>query len=368
MLQTVNVKFTIIGKKLTMAPRNRQNQLVREYILRNVEEHPSNICPLATKNFGLSRTAINRYMKRLIEEGLLTATGNTKARRYELKPTVKLTFEVTDITRLSDEDVIWRNKILPAVHDIPQNIVDICQYGFTEMFNNVIDHSLSDDAIICYEQNYCKVSMYIIDHGVGIFQKIQKDFDLSDPRSALLELSKGKLTSDEKQHTGWGIYFTSRMFSQFQIRSSDLFYIRRRKDEDDWLIEAGDIGKQLNGTYVHMEISTDAKWTTREIFDKYQGDDLRFRKTHVPIKLGKYPGEQLVSRSQAKRVLVRFDQFSEVLLDFQDVEDIGQPFADEIFRVFRNAHPESRIISIHTNPNIDKMIEFVIDSSGEKIT
>ena len=108
-----------------------------------------------------------------------------------------------------------------------------------------------------------------------------------------------------------------------------------------------------------MEISTDGQWTTRTVFDTYQDDNLRFRRTHVPISLGNYPGEQLVSRSQAKRILARFDQFSEVILDFTDVEDIGQPFADEIFRVFRNAHPDIQIIATRTNPKIDKMIEFV---------
>lgn len=351
-----------------MPRRSRQNPLVREFILRNVEEHPGNIGPLAARKFGLSRASINRYTKRLIEEELLTATGNTRARRYKLKNTVTLRFRLTNITRLSEEAVIWRHRILPEIRNIDQNIVDICQYGFTEMYNNVIDHSLSDNATICYEQNYCKVFMYIIDHGVGIFEKIQKDFDLSDPRSALLELSKGKLTSDERRHSGWGIYFTSRMFDLFQIRSGDLFYTRERKDEDDWLIETGDIGKYRNGTYVYMEISTNAQWTTREIFEKYQGDDLGFRKTHVPVKLGSYPGEQLVSRSQAKRVLARFDQFSEILLDFQGVDDIGQPFADEIFRVFYNEHPNIQVIAARTNSNVRQMIEFVTKPDQGKNT
>ena len=351
-----------------MAARSRQNPLVREFILRNVAEYPSNIGSLAVKEFGLSRAAINRYMRRLIEEGLLTATGNTKARRYELKSTVIVNFKVTDITRHTEEDVIWRFRILPEISNINQNIVDIFHYGFTEMFNNVIDHSLSDNALIGYEQNYCKVSMVIIDHGVGVFEKIQKDFNLADPRSALLELSKGKLTSDKKRHAGWGIYFTSRLFDRFQIRSGDLFYARERQKDDDWLIETGDIGTDVKGTQIYMEISTDAPWTTREIFDKYQGDDLGFRKTHVPVKLGNYPGEQLVSRSQAKRVLARFDQFSEVLLDFQGVEDIGQPFADEIFRVFPNAHPEIDLITARANSNVQKMIEFVIESARENNT
>ena len=95
------------------------------------------------------------------------------------------------------------------------------------------------------------------------------------------------------------------------------------------------------------------------MFEKYQGDDLRFRKTHVPIMLSRYPGEQLVSRSQAKRVLARFDNFSEVFLDFADVQDIGQAFADEIFRVFKNAHPEIALYAVNTSPEIDRMIAYV---------
>lgn len=342
-----------------MPSRSRQNPLVREFILRNVADHPGDIGSLTVKKFGISRTAVNRYVTGLIDEGLMTAAGKTRARRYQLKNIVDVVFTQENITRLTDEDVVWRYKILPNIHGLNQNIVNICQYGFTEMLNNVIDHSLSDDAIISYTQNYCNVSMRIRDHGVGIFEKIQKDFKLADPRSALLELSKGKITSDKKRHTGEGIFFTSRMFDQFVITSGNLFYLRERIENDEWLIETNDVIEDVRGTSIYMQISTDAQWTTRTVFDTYQDDNLRFRRTHVPISLGNYPGEQLVSRSQAKRILARFDQFSEVILDFTDVEDIGQPFADEIFRVFKNSNPEINIIAVRTNPNIDKMIEFV---------
>jgi hypothetical protein len=97
----------------------------------------------------------------------------------------------------------------------------------------------------------------------------------------------------------------------------------------------------------------------RQVFDRYQNDGVGFRKTHVPVKLGKYPGEQLVSRSQAKRVLARFDQFSEVLLDFAGVDQIGQAFADEIFRVFRNSHPETGVIAIHATDQVQRTIRAV---------
>src|ERR1700730_15488682 len=137
-----------------------------------------------------------------------------------------------------------------------------------------------------------------MDHGVGIFEKIMKHFNLADAREALLELSKGQLTSDPRNHSVEGIFFMSRIFDYFYIRSGDLFYSRERMDEGDWLIETIDKPNFEIGTALHMDIATNATWTPREVYDPFQNEDIGFRKTHVPVKLGKYPGEQLVSRSQ----------------------------------------------------------------------
>jgi hypothetical protein len=138
-----------------------------------------------------------------------------------------------------------------------------------------------------------------------------------------------------------------------------LFYSRAKRDGDDWLIEVNDRTAYRKGTLVEMKIKTNADWSMRDVFDKYQGDNLRFRKTHVPLKLAQYPGEQLVSRSQAKRLLTRFENFSEVFLDFNDVEEIGQAFADEIFRVYHESNPEVSMVVAFANEDVRKMIEFV---------
>jgi hypothetical protein len=45
-----------------------------------------------------------------------------------------------------------------------------------------------------------------------------------------------------------------------------------------------------------------------------------------------------------------------VVLDFEGVHKIGQAFADEVFRVFRNAHPQIEIIEINTTEQIRQMI------------
>jgi STAS-like domain of unknown function (DUF4325) len=56
-------------------------------------------------------------------------------------------------------------------------------------------------------------------------------------------------------------------------------------------------------------------------------------------------------------VLARVEKFSEVLLDFRDVQDIGPAFADEIFRVFRNGHPDTRIVAVGANEHVNRMIK-----------
>jgi anti-sigma regulatory factor (Ser/Thr protein kinase) len=261
------------------------------------------------------------------------------------------------------EHEIWDALIRPKMIKLPDNIVDICQYGFNEMLNNVIDHSGSEDALIGYDQTYTTVTMFIIDHGVGIFEKIRKDFNLADSRDALLELSKGKLTSDASRHSGEGIFFTSRMFDRFEILSGNLFYARLRSLDDEWLIETDDRAEFMEGTSIRMIVASNANWTTKEVFDRYQDDEYRFSKTHVPVLLARYGKEQLVSRSQAKRVLARFDKFNEVMLDFQNVAEVGQAFADEIFRVYVVAHPSVKIITVNTSPEIDRMIAHVLASN-----
>jgi anti-sigma regulatory factor (Ser/Thr protein kinase) len=350
-----------------MARPSRQNAAARDFILRNVRAHPANIAAVTAARYGLSRPAVAGYLKRLLDEGLIDATGITSDRRYKARDLISVDFDVRLTIGLS-EDAVWRGKLLPQIRDhLPENVLNICEYGFTEMLNNAIDHSASFNAHITYRQSYGHIHIEVIDYGTGIFQNLLNRFNLTDARQALLELSKGRLTSDPQHHTGHGIFFTSRMFDEFNIYSGNLYYSRTKQVDDDWCVEARDLKDLVIGTWVNMIIATNASWTTREIFDKYQDDPVGFTRTHVPIALGKYPGEQLVSRSQAKRVLARVDRFSEVLLDFHGVQDIGPAFADEIFRVFKNAHPDISIVAARANEGVARMIKAAQVAPAEEV-
>ena len=76
-------------------------------------------------------------------------------------------------------------------------------------------------------------------------------------------------------------------------------------------------------------------------------------------------GEKLISRSQAKRLLKRADKFREVVLDFNGITEIGQAFADEIFRVYRNAHPQVQLYPMNASEDVTNMINRALKMNGQ---
>jgi anti-sigma regulatory factor (Ser/Thr protein kinase)/predicted transcriptional regulator len=335
--------------------RNMQvdNNKVRQFILENVSSHPGDITRRVMEQFGISRQAANKHLQRLVSNGLIEAKGKTSGRQYTLKPLTDTTITLKSSPDL-EEDRIWRERVHPLLKGISLNVLEICHYGFTEMFNNVIDHSGGEYATIRVLYTPAQIEIHVIDDGVGIFQKIKTELGLEDERHAILELSKGKLTTDPERHTGEGIFFTSRVFDRFYILSTNLRFIH--EGEDDWLLEEEE--KHTKGTSIGIIIQTQSKRTVKEVFDRYaaEQDDYGFTRTHVPVALAQYPDENLVSRSQAKRLLARFDRFKEVFLDFARVQRIGQAFADEIFRVFRKSHPNIRLVYVNANKEVEVMI------------
>ena len=336
-------------------PRS-SNAAITRFIVDQIEDHPSDITALIVERFGVTRATASNYVRRLIADGMVEAEGHTRGKRYTLRRLDQANGREI-ITANTQDDEVWRQHLLPRVNDLPPNIVAICGYGFTEMFNNVIDHAASDACHWTYARSAKELTFSIRDYGIGIFEKIQRSCGLSDHRQALFELSKGKLTTDATKHTGEGIFFTSRAFDYFAIVSTDIFYSRRRDDDHQWLIDWQPTSERVPGTTIHMSIEMSSITKLDEVFRHYEDDDFGFSKTAVSLNLARYALDQLISRSQAKRLMVRLDGFREVMLDFEGVDLIGQAFADEIFRVFAANHPNVHIMSVNTNRQTAAMIE-----------
>jgi len=336
-----------------------ETKMLARWLIEAINKNEPRLVDRATKQFGVSRQTINRELKRLMVGGLIEGSGNTRARKYTL-PVIRQNWVTYEIADNVEEDVVWRHEIVALLGELSNNVREICQFGFTEMLNNAIDHSESREVTVGFIQTVASIELYVRDDGVGIFNKIQRQYELEDPRHAVFELSKGKLTTNPDTHTGEGIFFTSRMFDSFHIHSSGLALIC--ENDQDWLIEVDERVGPIPGTWIRMQISPFSERTTKYVFDRFamtEDGDFGFSKTHVPLTLARYGAEQLLSRSQARRVLARCDKFREVILIFTNIESIGQAFADEIFRVYHNQHPEIVIVALFANAEVWRMIQHV---------
>lgn len=301
----------------------------------------------------VSRQTVSKYIKELLEENIIEKREKNE---YQLK------FYVNELKKYSnkdlEEDIIYNEFISEYEKDKKENIRHILNYTFTEMLNNAIEHSNGNEITIFYAEDYKRIFVYIEDNGVGIFRKIKKDHNLENENQAIFELQKGKLTSDAENHSGEGIFFTSKVVDFFQIKSFDKeFYTGNAQNLYNFQ-KIENIDNEIKGTSVLFILDKNTERTTFQVFQEYTDDNYVFDKTTITVHLAKeYMGESFMSRSQARRILLNAEKFRIIFLDFSEVDIIGQAFADEIFRVYKNKNPDIQIIPINANAEVDFMIK-----------
>lgn len=321
-------------------------------VTKDVMEHPRDLTRYYSERFNISRAAANKHVQRLETEGWIARSGPSTHPVFS--PGYQRRIVGVYLLKNLEEDRVLRQDFKPYFN-LPPNIQSIVDHGFTEMLNNAIDHSAGESVLISMHQNEHKLWLTVSDNGIGIFEKIATELQLPDMRQALFELSKGKLTTDPSKHTGEGIFFTSRMFDHFAILANKLEFEHQQNTPLNTLHEAP--GVFPFGTTVFMEIALNSNRTTNDVYSQFTDapEDYDFSKTIVPMKLAKYGDEQLVSRSQAKRLIARFDRFKTVVLDFAEIQEIGQAFADELFRVYANNHPAIELQPKNMNAQVERM-------------
>lgn len=334
--------------------------LIKQYILEKIDLRERNIAKRTAEAFSISLNTVYRYIRELVAENIIYPVGKD----YKLTETHEIfTFHHAN-TNLENEDLVYRDYIQQYISNLPDNVQRIWEYSFMEMLNNAIDHSSAEQISISVWVNYLYTTIIIHDNGIGIFRKIKEYYGYNTLDDAVNELFKGKLTTDSAHHSGEGIFFTSRILDTFAAMSDGKLFSHDKYTEKLQTLEATGIFSDLltiPGTAIYMELSNYSKKMLREVFDMFSDIDGGFTKTSIPIKniYETYP----VSRSQAKRLCNRFDKFQEVILDFKDIDEIGQGFAHEIFVVFQKSHPEISIIPQNACTAVTKMIHHVLLSS-----
>lgn len=311
---------------------------------------------------GFSRQALNKHLKELINNSIVTKTGITKNAIYEYVsfPSEQLAKELSykkgyQLSGL-EEDKVFNDLalILNLKKMVNKNTADIVRYAFTELLNNAIEHSESDRCIVEILLDQYNVRFVIRDFGIGVFYSIYTKFNLPNENAAVGELIKGKSTTMQERHSGEGIFFTSKSADQMQLRSHNIHLTFDNKKNDVFISEK----KSIKGTEARFIISKYSKRNLTDIFSQFAPEefDYQFDKTKVAVKLFH---ETLVSRSEAKRLLFGLDKFKEIVLDFKGVKSMGQGFADEIFRVFSHQHPDITIKTENLSDVLKPMIKHV---------
>jgi hypothetical protein len=221
------------------------------------------------------------------------------------------------------------------------------------VINNAIDHS--GGKFLKVEVDFepqGTTTLRVIDDGVGVFRRVCEVFGYETAQEAIVQLEKGRLTSDPSRHSGEGLFFSSKAVSRFRLESGGTVWIV------DNVVADSAIGRSevIRGTCVVMQIVRGETPRLQDVFAAFTDPEtLRFMKTRTSIRLSAF-GPSLVSRSEAKRVTERLTEFEHAVLDFSGVEVVGQGFCDEVFRVFASRHPEVGLEPVGMNDAVEFMV------------
>ena len=307
-----------------------------------------------------SRQYVNSVIRGMVNKKLLLKGGATAGSFYVLPKNIHLIGDEI-IVKLKRED-LEEHKVFndlrekaPFINDLKENISSILFYAFTEMLNNAIEHSQSKYVEICIRKDKESIIFIVNDFGIGVFRNVMQQRKLKSELEAIQDLLKGKTTTQPHSHTGEGIFFTSKAADVFVLES---FEYRLRIDNiiRDVFIE--ELAPQKKGTKVTFTLSLTSKKHLNDVFSQFvtKPGELGFDKTEIKVRLYA-SGTVYISRSQARRILTGLDKFKTIILDFDKITTVGQAFADEIFRVFQQRHPDIKIVPI----NMVEPVQFMIN-------
>ena len=338
-------------------------------IIRFLERHNSSTTPRIAAFLGVSRQRAFTILSILVRDGKVVRTGKRRGTQYLLPQGTLAISGRLDLALkndgLKEHEVLMeiRERFLP-LKLAAENIKSIFDYAFSEMLNNAIEHSHSQNISVSVfvagrtaSSEPSQFSFIVRDMGIGAFRNLMKKRGLSSELEAMQDVLKGKVTTAPEAHSGQGIFFTSKAADRFSLRSYGWEMRIDNTIPDIFFLEDTN---PIVGTEVRFDIAYRSGRHLIDVFRAFESEDgsQDFDRTEIHVRLFTH-GTVHMSRSQARRILVGLENFKRVTLDFDRVPTIGQAFADEIFRVFRLRHPTIRINATNANEAVRFMIERV---------
>src|SRR3989344_2676224 len=313
--------------------------------------------------FGVSRQYATALINDLIAKNKLIKVGSTKTAYYILPESAsekgalpaKISKRIRNYKLQEHEIYADIQAQYPSIGLLQENIKSILNYSFSEMVNNAIEHSKSKYIEVEVSVRNRKLSFIVNDFGIGVFRNVMRDKKLKTEIEAMQDVLKGKTTTMPKSHSGQGIFFTSKAGDVFTLESYGYVLVINNKTREVFYKVLPALKR---GTKVKFTIDVKSNRHLSDIFKKFSvGTDFAFNKTEIKVKLYSSGDGVHVSRSQARRILHGLDKFDSIILDFDKVPMVGQAFADEIFRVFKERHSHIEIQPTNMNDVVRFMIE-----------
>ena len=330
---------------------DEKKQSIIIYMLEKIQQNCDGVSKIVAEAFDINQNTVHTYINELVDKGIIK---RVKRGEYELvKKKYEYKYSRSD-KEMDNDTYVYEHCLYNLIENLSQNVKDIWSYVISEMINNVIDHSQAENFKLIIEQSYIDTQVLILDDGIGIFVKIKDYFGFNTIDDAIGELFKGKLTTDIENHSGEGIFFSSKMVDDFFIVSSGKIFSNNKYGNSKIMNLAQ---TNTEGTGVYMSLSNFTQRNPQEVFDLYANTEGGFVKTKVPLK--NIFDASPVSRSQAKRVCNRLEEFKEVEIDFDGIQWMGQGFAHQIFVVFARKHPDIKLEPVNMSEDVAKMYAHV---------
>src|SRR4030095_5437005 len=242
----------------------------------------------------VSSATAHRLLQALGLSGVLERREKGRAARYGLR-TLRRRFRLEGL----DEHRAWSDIAarIAAIRPLDPGATTSLAYAVSEMLNNAVDHSggRTVTVTVSFAQRGTTV-VTVQDDGVGVFRRVGEDFGYATPEDAIVQLEKGKLTSDPERHSGEGLFFTSKAVTRFRLESQGTAWV-----VDNAIPDSG-IGSSnvRRGTRVVLEIERGHVPRLADVFAAYTDpQSLRFLRTRTTIRLAAF-GTALRACSAAK--------------------------------------------------------------------
>ena len=328
-----------------------------QWITAAAAAHPTTLAEHVAERTGQSRRSARRALARLVELQWLVDVGTARRPRHQpgaLRQVVQR-YSLDGLT----EDLPWQRDFAPHFA-LPGPVQRLVQHAFSELVNNAIDHSGGTHLTVSLRQTASQAQLLVSDNGVGVFGRIAASFAIADPQLAMLELAKGKLTSQPDRHSGQGLFFTSKLADVFDLHANDAAFQQRAWDGRGWCPTRA-VAKHGSSIYAAFLLDTPRTIdAVRQAFS-HDGQGYGFDRTVVPLRLIASPTCGLESRAQAARVAARLGEFARAEIDFAGVPHIGHAFADELFRVaaLRSGGRLGALVPVNASASIAALIQSV---------